>query len=146
MNPLPDPFIWANSSGRDTTFTSWKHNRAEYKAMIEHYEIGKRPPLPDDIKASYTNVDLTIVITRNDSTITLTSKVILPHGKGPFPAVIGIGKGSGILHSEIFSSRNITQISFDFRQIMAHQQKRCNEPINKLYTKLTYIGAYSVWS
>lgn len=28
---------------------------------------------------------------------------------------------------------------------MAHQQKRGNEPINKLYPELTYIGAYSAW-
>lgn len=143
--PLPDPFRWVNGSGRDTTFASWEHHRAEYKAMIEHYEIGKRPPLPDNIKASYTNGNLTIVITRNDSTLTLTSKVVLPEGKGPFPAVIGIGKTSGSLPSEIFSSRNIAQISFDFKQIMAHQQKRGSEPINKLYPELNYIGAYSAW-
>jgi hypothetical protein len=145
IKPLPDPFIWANGSGRDTTFTSWEHHRADYKAMIEHYEIGKRPPLPDDIKASYTNGELTVVITRNDSTLTLTSKITLPEGKGPFPAVIGIGRGSGSLPSEIFSTRNIAQISFDFRQIMAHQQKRGSEPINKLFPELTYIGAYSAW-
>lgn len=145
INPLPDPFVWANGSGRDTTFSSWEHHRAEYKAMIEHYEIGKRPPLPDSIKASYSDGNLTILIIRNDNTITLTSKVILPKEKGPFPAVIGIGRGSGSLPSEIFSSRNIAQISFDFRQIMAHQQKRGSEPINKLYPELSYIGAYSAW-
>lgn len=145
IKPLPDPFIWADGSGRDTTFTSWKKHRAEYKAMIEHYEIGVKPPKPNNIQASFANDTLSIVITVNDSTLTIKSKVTLPKGKGPFPAVIGIGKGSGSLPSHIFEDRNIAQITFDFRQIMAHQQNRGSEPINKLYPELTYIGAYSAW-
>ena len=145
IKPLPDPFIWAEGGGRDTTFTSWKKHRAEYKAMFEYYEIGVKPPKPESIKASFTNNTLAIVITHNDSTLTITSKVTLPEGEGPFPAIIGIGRGSGSLPSHIFEARNIAQIAFDFRQVMAHQQNRGSEPINKLYPKLSYIGAYSAW-
>ena len=146
VKPLPDPFVWADGSGRDTTFKSWEHHRAEFKAEIEHYEIGVKPDRPKDIKATYEDGTLTIVITVNDSTLTLTSRVTLPEGDGPFPAVIGIGRGSGSLPANIFTSRNIAQVSFNFGQVMAHQQKRGSEPINKLYPDLTYIGAYSAWS
>lgn len=146
VEPLPDPFVWANGSGRDTTFASWEHHRNEFKAMIEHYEIGVKPDQPKNIKASYADGILTVEITVNDSTLTLTSKVTLPEGEGPFPAVIGIGRGSGSLPGDIFTSRNIAQVAFNFTQVMAHQQKRGSEPINKLYPDLTYIGAYSAWS
>lgn len=146
VKPLPDPFMWADGSGRDTTFKSWEHHRAEFKAEIEHYEIGVKPDRPKDIKASYADGTLTIEITVNDSTIKLTSRVVLPKGNGPFPAVIGIGRGTGSLPDSIFTKRNIAQVSFNFTQVMAHQQKRGSEPINKLYPDLTYIGAYSAWS
>ena len=145
VEPLPDPFVWADGSGRDTTFESWSHHRAEYKAMIEHYEIGVKPDRPEDIKARYANDTLTVDITVNGNTLTLTSRVVLPEGEGPFPAVIGIGRGTGSLPPEIFTSRDIAQIAFNFGQVMAHQQVRGSEPINKLYPDLTYIGAYSAW-
>ena len=145
VEPLSDPFVWADGSGRDTTFKSWERHRSEYKAMIEHYEIGVKPPRPDDIKATYEDGTLTVVITVNDSTLTLTSRVTLPEGEGPFPAIIGIGQGTGSLPRNIFTDRNIIQIAFNFGQVMAHQQNRGKEPINKLYPDLTYIGAYAAW-
>ncbi|HYQ57770.1 MAG TPA: hypothetical protein VEP89_10530 [Draconibacterium sp.] len=143
--PLPDPFMWADGSGRDTTFKSWERHRAEYKAMIEHYEVGIKPPRPDDIKATYEDGTLTVVITRNDSSLTLTSSVTLPEGEGPFPAVIGIGRGTGSLPSNIFTDRNIAQITFNYAQVVAHQQERGKEPYHKLYPELEYAGAYSAW-
>lgn len=145
VEPLPDPFVWADGSGRDTSFKSWAKHRAEYKAMIEHYEIGIKPPRPDDIKATYEDGTLTVVITVNDSSITLTSRITLPEGEGPFPAIIGIGQGTGSLPRDIFTSRNIAQVSFNFGQVMAHQQKRGSEPYHKLYPELAYAGAYSAW-
>ena len=145
VEPLPDPFVWADGSGRDTTFKSWERHRAEYKAMIEHYEVGIKPPRPDDIKATYEDGTLTVVVTVNDSTLTLTSRVTLPEGDGPFPAIIGIGRGTGSLPANIFTSRNIAQVSFTFAQVVAHQQNRGSEPYNKIYPDITYVGAYSAW-
>lgn len=143
---LPDPFEWADGSGRDTTFAGWERRRNEIGAEIEHYEIGPKPGRPDTITASFSNDTLQVNITKNGKTLTLTSKIILPSGNGPFPAVIGIGRGSGSLPSEIFSSRNIAQIPFNFGQVMAWQQKRGSEPINKLYPDMAYLGAYAAWS
>ena len=146
VEPLPDPFEWSDGSGRDISLASWSRRRAEIKAELEHYEIGKKPDRPKDITASFADGILTVNITVNGNTLTLTSKVTLPEGDGPFPAIIGIGRGTGSLPPAIFASRNIAQIAFNFTQVMAHAQKRGSEPINKLYPELEYMGAYSAWS
>ena len=146
IEPLTDPFSWSNGKGRSTKFRDWSKRRNEIGAEIQHYEIGIKPVRPKNIKAEYENDTLTVKITVNGETLTLTSKIILPEGKGPFPAVIGIGRGSGSLPPDLFSTRNIVQIPFNFTQVMAWQQKRGSEPINKLYPELVHMGAYSAWS
>ncbi|MBW8333760.1 MAG: dockerin-like protein [Prolixibacteraceae bacterium] len=146
IEPLTDPFTWSDGKGRSTKFKNWSRRRAEIGAEIQHYEIGKKPNRPDTITASYSGDTLKVHITENGKTLTLTSRITLPEGKGPFPAVIGIGRGSGSLPAEIFASRGIAQIPFNFTQVMAHNQKRGNEPINQLYPELVSMGAYSAWS
>jgi len=146
IEPLPDPFAWSDGSGRTTDFKDWRRRRAEIKAEIEHYEIGPKPDRPEDITANYAGGTLTVNITVDGNTLTLTSPVTVPEGKGPFPAVIGIGWGAGSLPADIFTSRKIALVPFNFGQVMAHQQRRGHEPINKLYPKLEYMGAYSAWS
>lgn len=146
IKPLTDPFEWSDGSGRDTSFVNWTCRRAEIKAEIEHYEIGEKPDRPDSITASYSGGTLTVNVTVNGNTLTLTSAVTLPAGDGPFPAVIGMGGGTGSLQPDIFTSHNVATIPFNFGQVMAWQQTRGSEPINKLYPDLTYMGAYSAWS
>ncbi len=146
IRPLTDPFEWSDGSDRDTRFESWSRRRAEIKAEIEHYEIGPKPVRPENITAGYSDGTLTVNVTVNGNTLTLTSAVTLPPGDGPFPAVIGIGRGTGSLPAGIFSSNNVAQIAFNFGQVMAHTQTRGREPINRLYPDLTYMGAYSAWS
>ncbi len=146
VRPLTDPFQWSDGSGRSTDFANWGHRRSEIKAEIEHYGIGSKPSRPKDITASYAGGTLTVKVTVNGESLSLTSKITLPSGDGPFPAVIGIGQGSGSLPSNIFESRNVARISYNFGQVMAHTQTRGKEPINRLYPDLTYIGAYSAWS
>jgi len=143
---LPDPFAWSDGSGRSTRFGDWGRRRMEIGAEIQHYEIGRKPGRPDSISADFRDDTLTVWITVNGEKLTLQSHVILPEGKGPFPAVIGIGRGSGSLPPDLFASRNIAQITYNFAQVMAWQQKRGEEPINKLYPELIHMGAYSAWS
>ncbi|WP_347840156.1 dockerin-like protein [uncultured Draconibacterium sp.] len=144
--PLTDPFAWSNGQGRSEKFADWSRRRAEIGAEIQYYEIGPKPSRPDSIDAIYTGDSLTITITRNGQSLKLVSHIILPEGEGPFPAVIGIGKGSGSLPEKLFSERQIAQVSFQFWDVMAWEQKRGQEPINKLYPELTFMGAYSAWS
>lgn len=146
INPLTDPFEWSDGSGRDTSFVSWSHRRSEIKAEIEHYEIGEKPVRPDSIEASYSGGTLTVNITVNGNTLTLTSEISLPSGDGPFPAVIGMGGGTGSLPRDIFTTRDIAIISYNYGQVMSHTQDRGNEPINELYPDLIHMGAYSAWS
>ena len=146
ITALPDPFMWSDGRGRIEYFSDWRYRRAEIATEIKHYEIGEKPTRPDSITASYSGGILKVNITVNGKTLTLTSAVVFPSGNGPFPAVIGMGGGTGSLPSDIFTSRGIAQISFNYDQVMAHTQTRGSEPINKLYPELTYIGAYSAWS
>lgn len=148
IEPLTDPFMWSDGSGRVTEFADWKRRRAEIKAELEHYEIGRKPDRPDEITTSYADKQLTVNVTVKGETLTLTSRITLPEGDGPFPAVIGIGFGGmpGSLPPDILSRRKIAVVSYNFGQVMAHQQKRGTEPINKLYPELDHIGAYAAWS
>ncbi len=148
VEPLTDPLLWSDGSGRVKEFEEWRRRRAEIKAEIEHYEIGKKPGRPEKLKATYKEGMLKVEVTVNGETLTLSSRVSLPEGEGPFPAVIGIGMGGrpGSLPPEIFSSRKVAVVSFNFGEVMAHTQKRGQEPINKLYPELKHIGAYSAWS
>lgn len=144
--PLTDPFVWSDGSGRSVDFKDWERRRNEIGNEIQHYEIGEKPARPDSITATFVDGLLTVNVTENGQTLTITSKITLPEGTGPFPAVIGIGRGSGSLPADIFASRGIAQIPFNFGNVMAWQQKRGNEPINKLYPNLVHIGAYAAWS
>lgn len=144
--PLTDPFMWSNGKGRVEKFEEWSRRRAEIKAEIEYYEIGTKPPRPEHISATFERGVLTVVVKVNDESLTLHARVSLPEGKGPFPAVIGVGRGTGSLPGDLFRRRKIATISYNFAEVMSHTQRRGKEPINKLYPKLEHIGAYSAWS
>jgi len=145
VRPLTDPFLSSDGSSRSTDFADWRCRRAEIVAELEHYEVGEKPTRPDDIEATYADGVLTVRITENGETLTLTSPIRLPEGEGPFPAVIGMGGAYGSLPADIFTSRGIAGIAFNFGQVMAHTQTRGNEPINRLYPDRTTMGAYSAW-
>lgn len=97
VRPLPDPFQFADG-WRDTSFASWERHRNDYMAAIEKYEIGPVPNCSDcTITAKYVppaaaggSGTLTVNVTRNGRTITLTSGVYIPQGmgSGPYPALI----------------------------------------------------------
>ncbi len=90
IQAFPDPFAWADGRGRMANYSDWRIRRAEIGAQIQNYEIGVKPPRPDSITASYSGGVLTVQVTVNGKTLTLTSQVVLPAGAGPFPAVIGM--------------------------------------------------------
>ena len=150
--PLPDPFAWAEKplgSNRSTLFRDWEHHRAEIKAQIENYEIGLKPAVdPSQVTASYSNGVLTVNVTVNGNTLVLTSKVVLPSGSGPFPAVIGMNNSNGSLPASFFTSRNIAQITFSHNQVTTYNKPQNTDPYYKLYPNLTVdnTGQYSAWA
>ncbi len=143
--PLTDPLAWSDGTGRVTSFSDWARRRAEIKAEIEHYEIGPKPDRPEQIAARWEDGTLTVTVTVDGESLTLSSRVALPDGEGPFPAVIGIGRGPGSLPPDIFRDRGVAVVPFEFGQVMAHTQNRGREPINRLYPDLVHIGAYAAW-
>jgi hypothetical protein len=146
VKPLTDPFEWSDGSGRDTTFASWERRRNEIKAELEQYEIGPKPERPDTMSATYIDDTLRVYITENGETLTLVSRVTLPAGDGPFPALIGMGGATVSQGNDFFLNKGIALVPFNFSQVMQWQQVRGTEPINRLYPDLTYFGSYAAWS
>lgn len=147
---LPDPFEWADGSGRVTDFCDWSCRRNEIKREIEHYEIGEKPKF-DNITASYNNGTLTVKITNGSNTLTLTSEISIPSGNGPHPIVIGMDGKTGSLSASLFSQ--CIQVSFTHTQIagysggMGSHARSQNDPFYKLYPGTFNTKAdYCAWS
>jgi hypothetical protein len=147
IEQLTDPFEWSDRSGRSTSFEDWCHRRSEIGAEFEHYEIGTKPVRPDSITASYSGGVLTVIVTKNGKTLTLTSQISLPEGTGPFPAIIGMNSGTGSLPADIFTSRNIATITYHHDQVTVYNAPQASDPFYKLYPELwTHSGQYSPWA
>lgn len=146
ITTLPDPFAWADGSGRSTDFKDWERHRFEIARQLQHYELGMKPVVSkDSIEATLINDTLRVVVHENGETLLLTAPIKYPEGNAPFPAIIGIGRPTGSLPVQLFDKRRIAQITFNFTQVMSHTQKRGNEPINRLYPDQTDMGAYCAW-
>jgi hypothetical protein len=134
IEPLPDPFMWSDTSrGCITSCDDWRCRRAEIGVLIQHYELGAKPPPPSNLEASFTEDTLiklppmfeggdsltlsgpllTVIVVEGEDTLTLHAPISLPEGEGPFPAVIGVGWfPTGSLPSDIFTSRGIATIHY----------------------------------
>ena len=144
---LPDPFAWSDGGGRVDTFPDWECRRNEIKAEIEEYETGPKPDRPDTITATFSDNTLTVMVTENGETLTLTSNVIIPEGSGPFPVVIGMNNHTGSLPPTLFN--NVIQIPFLHNQVVTltfTSEKYPNDPYYKLYPHMVYAGNYSAWA
>jgi len=148
IEPLPDPFMWSDGRGRSTNFTDWECRRNEIKAEVENYEIGRKPSRPQNITASYAGGVLTVNVTENGQTLTLTSQVSLPSGSGPFPAIIGMNSPSGSVPASVFTSRNVARITFSHNQVTTYGGQRATDPYYRLYPDLNIdnMGQYSAWA
>lgn len=146
VEPLTDPLLWSDGSGRVKNFKDWKRRRAEILREIEHYEVGQKPSVDRECVDAIMDGDtLKVKVTVNGEVLTIKAPIHYPEGDGPFPAIIGIGWGAGSLPLSIFRDRNIATIGFNFTQVMSHTQKRGEEPINKLYPDQLEMGSYTAW-
>ncbi|HET9863141.1 MAG TPA: hypothetical protein VFP37_06840, partial [Steroidobacteraceae bacterium] len=181
IRPLPDPFAFFETGrhgpDRDTRFQSWERHRNEIKAAIEKYEIGAKPDCSDcTITANYVPPQpgvegargtLTVVVTRNGKSLTLTSGVYIPTGMGdgPFPAMIAMtffarptGANPGSLPADVFASRPIATVDFVHNQVTAYSfgaADHSNDPFYQLYPELcagtcngnvSNSGQYAAWA
>ena len=151
VKSLPDPFEWADSTSRIMYYSDWRIRRAQIGDQIQYFEIGEKPPRPDTITANYSKSDsmLTVKVTKNGQTLTLTSKVNLPSGNGPFPILIGMNMPPDFLiPSSILSSHKIVILTFNADQVTSYWKPSNSNPYFKLYPELNLdnIGQYSAWS
>jgi len=147
IDKLPNPFAWASGKGEVKKFSEWEARRQEIIAMLQHYEIGEKPAVKREQMTAMMDGDTLIVnIVNSGDTLTLRATIKYPKdAEGPFPAIIGIGFGSGSLPADIFEKRNIAMIAYNFSQVMSHTQKRGTEPYNRIYPDLQHVGSYSAW-
>lgn len=156
--PLTDPFMWSvtdpyqwkrASRARSTRFKDWSRRRAEIAWEIQHYEIGERPRVhPDSVTAVFDDGVLTVVVRHEGRLLTLSAKVQLPEGEGPFPAVIGMNMPGGSLPTEVFTSRRIALITYSHNQVTTYYRHSNDDPFYQLYPHLNVdnSGQYAAWS
>ncbi|WP_195809234.1 glucuronyl esterase domain-containing protein [Hymenobacter polaris] len=154
IQPLPDPFLWADGHGRTTSFSDWECRRNEIKAQIENYEIGTKPTRPQTITASYAagttagTGTLTVNVTVNGKTATLTSQVTVPTGTGPFPAIIGMNSPTGSVPAAVFAGRSVATIQYNHNNVTTYGNPQLTDPFYQLYPdqNLSNAGQYAAWS
>jgi len=177
IRPLTDPFVFyrAQNPQRDTRFASWERRRNEIKAAVEQYEIGPKPDCSDcTITANYVppapdvagaRGTLTVVVTRNGQSLTLTSNVYVPTGmgEGPFPALIPMtffprasGANPGSLPLALITARPIVTVDFVHNNVTQYggSGDHTNDPFYRLYPELcagtcatvSNSGQYAAWS
>ena len=148
IEALPDPFSWARDplgKTRGTSLSNWEKHRSEIIAEIEHYEIGTKPPRPENETATYSNGVMTVTVTVGANSLKLTSRIPLPSGDGPFPAIIGMN-GAPNLRAPQMSK--VAKISYSVAQVSAYgQAPNASHPYYKLYPELLgQSGQYSAWA
>ncbi len=154
---LPDPFEWVDGRGRMSNYSDWEGRRNEIGAQIQNYEIGTKPAVdPSQISASYSGGDtagssgtLTVHVTVNGHTLTLTCPVSIPSGAtAPYPAMIGMDSPYGALVASDFTSRGIVGITFSESQVSTYGSPNNSNPYYQLYPYLNVdnTGQYSGWA
>ena len=156
VDPLPDPLIWSDGSGRITDFKDWSLRRGEIAKEIQHYEIGTKPVVdPSAVKARMDGDTLKVVVTIGDQSLSLSALISYPStGEAPYPLMIGT---SGIaLPKSIFEQRPIATMIYREAQVNNYSQfgarfgkkpaGRGNYDFDRLYPDLKENGAYSEWA
>jgi hypothetical protein len=95
LEKLPDPFQKLDGT-RLTKSSEWRCRRQEILEQAEKYIYGQKPPKPDQVTGSVSSREVSVDVEQNGKKIHFSAEVVLPHGKGPFPAIINLGARSGL--------------------------------------------------
>jgi hypothetical protein len=158
---LPDPFR-SFDGYVDLSFDNWERRRAEVKASIETYEIGRKPDASEvDVTVAFIDKTapladtLYVYVTRrsNGVSLRLRAAVLLPAGSGPFPAIIGMNSSSGSIPSDIFTSRDIARVYYRANDVTVYsffgEGVHTNDPFYLMYPEYNTPGnhgQYAAWS
>jgi len=156
LETLPNPFEFSNSTKKVKKFKDWEKRRAEIVRELYHFEIGEKPMVDKkDIEATLENNTLTVKVTRNGETLTISAQINYPEGDGPFPLMIGASNNA--LPRQFFTERKIATVNFSERQVHSYSQMggmmgggqrkdRGDYDFDRLYPELKDNGAYSEWA
>ncbi|KAK3312282.1 Glucuronoyl esterase catalytic domain from Hypocrea Jecorina [Apodospora peruviana] len=135
---LPDPFTFLNGT-KVTTEAQWRCRREEISALIQRYELGPMPAAPD-VKASFSSNKLTITVTANGKSLTMSPTIKLPSsGTAPFPALIALGGAS------IPVPANVALITYNNEEIAA-TDPRGKGKFFDLYGSSSTTGGLVAWA
>lgn len=146
IEELPNPFAWSDGSGVISRRSDWRCRRAEIAEEIQHYQLGRKPAPPDELGVSFSEGEqiLRVTVREGDAELTLTARVTVPAGEGPFPALIGVGFGTGSLPPELILGRGIATVQFHFMEIADVYTERGVDPFYRLFPD--EIGKYAAWA
>jgi hypothetical protein len=140
---LPDPLLM-DSGTRITSRAEWRCRRAEISSHIQHWETGTKPEPPSSLTATYASNKLSVNVSANGNSVTLTATITLPSsGTAPYPVLIQMD-GSGV-PANIFTSRGVATMSFTSSQLAAQQPTRGSGTFWKLFPDNT-AGAFIGWA
>ncbi|HTP28830.1 MAG TPA: hypothetical protein VMK12_24615 [Anaeromyxobacteraceae bacterium] len=99
----------------------WPCRRAELSQLIQAFEYGAYPPAPSSVTGSLSSDGLTLTVTVNygSKSITFSPTVALPTGSGPFPVYVGLGapsmgsEGVTPFDAPTITARGIAYIEYD---------------------------------
>jgi len=134
---LPDPFTFLNGS-KVTSEAQWRCRRDEISAIIQRYELGPMPATPE-VKASISSNRLSITVTANGKTLTMSPTIRLPSsGQSPYPALIALGGAS------IPVPNTVALISYNNEEIAATDPRGVGKFFD-LYGKSATTGGLLAW-
>lgn len=137
-----------------STFADWERRRNVIGAQIQHYGIGVKPEVhPEQLSATLSENVLTVEVTVNGQTLTLTSEIKYPEttpADGEHYALM-IGTSGIALPTNLFADRPIATMVFHEKQVNDYGQwgkhhERGEHNFDRLYPELTANGAYSEWA
>ncbi|HTV17739.1 MAG TPA: hypothetical protein VMG12_03685 [Polyangiaceae bacterium] len=112
---LPDPFLLFDGT-RMTRRDQWRCRRSEIGSLIEFWGSGPKGAPPSNLSATLSGNTLTVVVTENGASLTLTSTITKPAGPGPFPLVIGMNTPTGSLPGNLFDG--VATMAFNAAQLV----------------------------
>ncbi len=107
---LPDPFLGLNGK-RIHHKSDWICRRAEIGAQVQQYELGVKPPAPDDVRGEVTAEQVRVQLHHQGQQIAFDARIQLPaQGTPPYPAVIALGRS--FLDNQSLSDLGVAVIEF----------------------------------
>ncbi|WP_062063520.1 glucuronyl esterase domain-containing protein [Cellvibrio sp. OA-2007] len=110
IGKLPNPFIFMDGTPV-LTKKQWPCRRAEIAAQAQAYELGEKPPAPQQVAGSVSSGKISVIVRDKDKQIAFDALITLPStGVAPYPAIIGIG--NSYLNNDELSRQGIAVIQF----------------------------------